>query len=255
MTKHSIGGGFILLSRKLLKSGIMEKPALYLKLWIWMLIQAMFKDHGNLKRGQFFTSYKKMQKAMVHKVGYRTVTPTKREIQGVTKFLTKVRAIVTTKVLHGMIITILNYDYYQNMKNYEGSNESSNECINDVPIKRKKVIKKEKTPDLLNLKKRYPNPDLIDRAFQAIASTRKSGKVSDSVLYAQLQKWGRYPIQQVEAGIRIYLEKDYAGHGKREAYLLGIIRNQKSERSNQEKMEMPHQKEITVDNVEELYEN
>jgi len=229
MNSEPIQGGFILLSRKLLKSGIMEMPPLYLKLWIWMLIQASFKDHGNLKRGQFFTSYKKMQKAMAHKVGYRTVKPTKREIQGVTKFLTKVRAIVTTKVLYGMIITVLNYDHYQSMKNYEGYNERSNECINDVPIKRKKGIKKEKTPDFFSLKEKYFDQDLIDRVFQAIASTRKSNKVAESVLFAQLQKWERYPAEQVEAGIRVYLDKDCAGQGKREAYLLGIIRNQKGD--------------------------
>jgi len=140
-----IQGGFILLSRKLLKSGIMEKPPLYLKLWIWMLMQASFKDHGNLKRGQFFTSYKKMQKAMAYKVGYRTIKPTKREIEWATKTFTNVNAIVTMKVLHGMVITILNYDYYQDMINYKGFNERYNDCANDVLIKRKKGIKKEKT--------------------------------------------------------------------------------------------------------------
>ena len=76
MNSEPIQGGFILLSRKLLKSGIMEMPPLYLKLWIWMLMQASFKDHGNLKRGQFFTSYKKMQKAMAHKVGWQKLLDT-----------------------------------------------------------------------------------------------------------------------------------------------------------------------------------
>ena len=46
----SIQGGCILLARKMLKSGIMEKPPLFLKAWVWMLMQASFKDHGNLKR-------------------------------------------------------------------------------------------------------------------------------------------------------------------------------------------------------------
>jgi len=39
---------------------------------------------------------------------------------------------------------------------------------------------------------------------------------------------------QVEAGIRVYLEKDYASQGKDEKYLLGIIRNQKAEEQGQE---------------------
>ena len=66
---------------------------------------------------------------------------------------------------------------------------------------------------------------MIDDVFQAIASTRKSGRVAESVLIAQLKKWEIYPVEQVESGIRVYLEKDYAGQGKREEYLLGIIRN------------------------------
>ena len=65
--------------------------------------------------------------------------------------------------------------------------------------------------------------------FDALRSTRKSNRIAESVLLSQLQKWERYPVVQVEAAIRTYLEKDYAGQGKAEAYLLGIIRNQKAE--------------------------
>jgi uncharacterized protein YneF (UPF0154 family) len=114
-----IPGGFILLSRKLLKSGIMEEPPLYLKLWVWMLLQASHKDRGNLKRGQFFPSYKKMQKAMAYKSGYRTEKPSIKKLRGVMEFLTEVRMVGTMKVLHGSVITIINYDLYQNMANYE----------------------------------------------------------------------------------------------------------------------------------------
>lgn len=220
MTQELIQGGYILLARKLLKSGIMEKPPLYPKLFIWMLLQASYKDHGNLKRGQFFTSLERMQEAMAYKVGYRLMKPSLKEIRGVTKFLTKVRMIVTTKVTHGMVITILNYVYYQTFKNYEGHNEGHIEGT----ILRKKGIKKGITPDF-SLRERYSDQNLIDQAFQAIASTRKSNKVAESVLLAQLQKWERYPAKQVESGIRIYLDKGYPSQGKREEYLLGIIRN------------------------------
>lgn len=221
-----IPGGFILLSRKLLRSGIMEKPPLFAKLWIWMLMQASFKDHGDLKRGQFFTSYDRMRNAMTYKVGFRPTKPTVKEIRGVTKFLTKARMMVTMKVTHGMVITILNYDYYQNLKNYEGHNEGQGEGHNEGTIPRKKGIKKEIPPEKISFfRKRYSDQELIDRAFGAIASTRKGNRVADSILLAELKKWEKYPANQVEGGIRVYLEKDYAGQGKPEAYLLGIIRN------------------------------
>lgn len=40
----------------------------------------------------------------------------------------------TTKGTHGMVITILNYDFYQNPKNYEGHNEGHDE----IPTKGKR---------------------------------------------------------------------------------------------------------------------
>lgn len=114
------------------------------------------------------------------------------------------------------------------------------------------VNSSKRTPDFFSLKNKYDSI-LVDNVFRAIASTRKNGKVADSVLFAQLRKWERYPVEQVEAGIQIYLEKDYAGQGKREEYLLGIIRNQKP--NEHETAQHPQQKEITMDNIDELYEN
>jgi phage replication O-like protein O len=95
-----------------------------------------------------------------------------------------------------------------------------------TPIKIKETLKKR--ADFLSLKNRYKNQTIIDQVFDAIATTRKSGRVSENVLTAQLMKWERYPIPQIEAGIKIYLAKDYAGQGRDEAYLLGIIRNSKN---------------------------
>jgi hypothetical protein len=226
-----IPGGYILLARKTIKSVIMEKPPLYIKLWAWVLLQASFKDHGNLKRGQFFTSLGKMRKAMAHRVGYRVVKPTIKEIRTATKFLTKADMIGTTKVTHGLIITILNYEYYQDVKNYEGHDERHPKGHTEGTILRKKGIKKENTsPDysekIISLRDRYPDQSLIDSGIQAIASTRKSGKVADSVICRLLESWEKYPATQVDAGIQIFLDKDCAAQGKDEKYLTGIIRRQ-----------------------------
>lgn len=97
---------------------------------------------------------------------------------------------------------------------------------------KQKAIFKTKASDIFSLKKRYPDQHLIDDAFKAIASTRKSGKVADSILLSQLEKWERYPVEQVEAGIQTYLDKGYASEGKCENYLLGIIRKSNSQPKN-----------------------
>jgi hypothetical protein len=122
------------------------------------------------------------------------------------------------------IITIINWSQYQEneqqVNNKRTTDEHKQECIKN---------EKEETPDIFSLRERYSDQKLIDEAFAAIASTRKSNKVADSVLLAQLQKWARYPVEPVEVGIRIYLDKGCADQGKDEKYLLGIIRNQKIE--------------------------
>jgi hypothetical protein len=140
--------------------------------------------------------------------------------------------------------SIINYDRYQ-------GNGPQNGPQTDRKQYRNKNVKNDKkeTPAFFSLKNRYPNQDLIDKVFQAIASTRKSGKVAQSVLFAQLQKWNRYPVEQVEAGIRTYLEKNYAGQGKREAYLLGIIRNQKL---NQKQPDARPPKILTPEKIEAM---
>ena len=138
MVQPLIPGGYILLSRKILNNEIMKKPPLYFKIWAWILLNAQHKDYGNLKRGQLFTSIPEMQEAMSYKVGYRIEKPTKKQIWGVlewlrnpyegnTKVTTNVPMIETTKVTHGIIITVVNYDLYQTPSNYEGNNEGNDE--------------------------------------------------------------------------------------------------------------------------------
>ena len=105
-----------------------------------------------------------------------------------------------------------------------------------TPNKNEEECKKGPALDFSNLRQRYTDQDLINRAFSAIASTRKLGKVADSVLSVQLTKWARYPVAQVEAGIRTYLKKRYHEQGKREEYLLGIIRGKNGNRTP-----IPHQ--------------
>ena len=123
------------------------------------------------------------------------------------------------------IITVINWNLYQQdeqqMNNRWTTDEHKQECIKND---------KEKNPaDFSNFLKRYSDENLIQKVFDVIKSTRKSGKVSDSILIAQLQKRERYPVEQVESGIMVYLEKGYADQGKREAYLPGIIRNSRGQ--------------------------
>lgn len=119
-----IPGGFILKARKTLSNSVLaDGPPLYSKLWDWMLMQAFWKDGDNLKRGQFATSTRQMQEAVSWKIGYRKRLPTRQEIRSSYEAFTNNHMINHTKTTRGMVITICNYDIYQNPANYEQPTE------------------------------------------------------------------------------------------------------------------------------------
>ena len=125
------------------------------------------------------------------------------------------------------IITICNWEQYQEFEQQVNNKRTTDEHKQEL-----NKNEKENIPDkILSLRERYSHQELINQAFNAIALTRKSGKVSDSVLLKQLQEWGKYPVGQVESGIQTYLNKNCAADGKGEKYLLGIIRKQMSRSS------------------------
>ena len=136
MAEHKvekINGGYILLARQILNSEIMDKPPMFLKLWVWMLERAHHKNgHKGLKRGQFLTSVKEMQDAMTHRVGARIVRPSSRKVRYMYERLSNCHMIDRSNVSEGMLITILNYNKYQDPKNYERPSELSRELSHEL---------------------------------------------------------------------------------------------------------------------------
>lgn len=119
-----IQGGYILIARQMLDSDVMDMPAHYVKLWIWMLNEAMWKDGSSLRRGQLVTTIADMQKVGGHLVGYRRVDLTKDQVRSCYEALTKQQMITTAKTTRGLVITICNYERYQCPENYEAHAEA-----------------------------------------------------------------------------------------------------------------------------------
>ena len=143
-----IGGGFYIKAKKTQHSEIMHAPPHVREIWDWLLMNANFKDSkkGGLvvKRGQILTSYKEIQEALHWKVGYRKMKYSRSQIETATKWYMNRTMITTAKTTRGFIITILNYDKYQDIKNYENHNESDNETDNETTpyISRKNIKNK-----------------------------------------------------------------------------------------------------------------
>lgn len=181
-------GGYIILSKKILDSEIYRKPPLYLKVWIYILSKANFTDGKKLKRGQVFLSIPELQEACSYYVGYRKETPTKKQISGVLDWLrnpgegvdegnTNNPMIETTKVTRGMVVTIRNYDIYQDFRSYEGTNVGQNEKSAKVERRSsggdtitKGSIKKDKKENVKHVYGAYKNVRLKDSERQELAS-------------------------------------------------------------------------------------
>lgn len=134
--------GYILLYKKLLKSEIWNKPPLYLKVFIFLLLKAQYQDYDGLQRGQVRTSIKELQEACSYYVGYRRIVPDRYEIRRALDFLsgkcerphegtanahTNAHMIAHTNAHGDITATICNYNVYQLSKNYERPHDSPHE--------------------------------------------------------------------------------------------------------------------------------
>lgn len=226
--------GWIKLWRKLLASKVFAHQGI-LKLWILCLLKASRQEKEiimpsllepiKLRAGQFITGrdalhYDYHQGDILGRRYSRKLKPVAKTLFRWLKFLANFQNLSIKSYNKYSIVSITNWDEHQ-----ENVQQMSNNMSNKCPQTRSTKKVKQETPAFFSLRERYPDQNLLDQVFKAIASTRKSNKVSESVLVAQLQKWEKYPVQRVQVGLRIYLQKDYASQGKAEAYLLGIIRN------------------------------
>jgi len=114
--------GAILLSRSLMESCVFQDENL-LKVWIWCLLKASHKDNFfpmrtgrgstivNVKRGQFVFGRKQAAKELRMKPS---------SVQDRMKKLQNLQNLDIQSNTHYSIVTICNYDYYQNLENYKG---------------------------------------------------------------------------------------------------------------------------------------
>jgi uncharacterized phage protein (TIGR02220 family) len=134
-----IKGGYYLKARKIQESKIAHMPPHFREIWDWLIKEANHKDKKYcgfiVKRGQLFRTYQDIREGLHWMVGYRKMMYNENHTKKAMKFLRENRMITTSKELGGVLITIINYDEYQNPKNYERTDEEPNERTNEEPMK------------------------------------------------------------------------------------------------------------------------
>lgn len=117
-------GGYALMPRVLFESELwVTSSHLCRCLWVYLFATANYKDRGKIKRGQLFTTLADLCDALKYRAGYRTEKPQKGAVWKGLRKLREGNAIGTMKSTRGMVITIVNYERYQNPRNYEVNNE------------------------------------------------------------------------------------------------------------------------------------
>jgi len=115
---EQVNGGAILLARQIFESEIfIWKPAIWFKVWVYILGNVFWKDKGRLKRGQGYFTYKKIMDA---------TGASRDQVKHCLEYLRLGEApmCATRKAPHGLVLTVLNYDRYQSVDTYRSPMES-----------------------------------------------------------------------------------------------------------------------------------
>lgn len=123
-----IDGGATLWARKTLESEIFKnKPDKWFKIWFYIVNKIKFKTNGVDTRGSAFIKYEWIEE---------NCTATQSEVDHCIRFLKSATQIATRKATRGMIITVLNYEIYQNINSYKSDTKS--DIIGEVKAKQKR---------------------------------------------------------------------------------------------------------------------
>ncbi len=134
---RKIIGGYYIKARKIRNSAVAHFPPYIREIWDYLLCEANHKDREyegfTVKRGQLFRSYRKIRDDLSWQIGFRKMCYTKYHMKAAMKALRKARMIDTMKAPRGVLITVLNYDFYQNPKNYEAAHAKAHEASHERP--------------------------------------------------------------------------------------------------------------------------
>jgi len=126
-----VPGGFILFSRRFIEL-LADMPLLDRMLWVWLYCKANHSNQAGLARGELLTTIDEMRDSMRYRCGYTFRKPGRMVIWRSLERYRKSDMIVTRKTTRGLIITIRNYDFYQDPANYERNTAVDTTVTTDV---------------------------------------------------------------------------------------------------------------------------
>ncbi len=117
-----IKGGYYVKARAIIESEVSRTPPCVRETWDYLLREANWKDGKSrgkfIKRGQLIRTYQDIITALSWRIGYQNKSYTKTQMKTAMNWLRKTSMIATAKTPVGLVITVVNYDTYQDIKNY-----------------------------------------------------------------------------------------------------------------------------------------
>jgi hypothetical protein len=138
-----IVGGYYIKARCIQNSDIATAPPYIREIWDWLLKEANHTDTDKIKRGQMIRTFYDIIDGLKWFVGYRKMTYNKCQCENAMRWLRNKGMITTMKTTRGLIITICNYDLYQDSKNYENNTKATT-----------KTTRKQQGTDAINKKEK-----------------------------------------------------------------------------------------------------
>jgi hypothetical protein len=134
-----VPGGFVLLPRQIRDSWIAHASPATRDLWLWLIMEACHKpmkyNGFALERGQAYIKLSDFREATHWMVGYRKQTHSEDATKKAMKLLRSHQMIASMKAPRGVVVTICNYSRYQEVTNYEGTNEGTSEDPSEALVR------------------------------------------------------------------------------------------------------------------------
>ncbi|MCP4611102.1 MAG: hypothetical protein GY845_20530 [Planctomycetes bacterium] len=108
--KIKVQGGCTFWARKTIDSDIFSKPDKWFKIWFYIVNRVSYMANGQFGRGQCFLKYETIM---------LQCRATKSEVDHCIRWLKKNQMLATRRATRGFIVTVCNYDYYQNIDSYK----------------------------------------------------------------------------------------------------------------------------------------
>lgn len=195
---EKIKGGYYIKAKRIQESEIAHAPPHVREIWDWLILKANWKDTKTCKRGELLTSYKAIQDGLHWMVGWRKMTYSKWDCEKAMKWLLKATMIATRKTTVGMFVTVLNYDKYQRIENYEKYDEDHKRATREPQTtdtiqkesERIERIKEEKNTEVIALAIASADIVSVFDIFKPLAEPNYGNKTQRSSIEELIKSYG-----------------------------------------------------------------